>query len=57
MDDVFESGLPAWKSGKIRSARLEQLADELARDKGAEVETEHVNNEPTPPKAGPENQV
>lgn len=32
MDEVFDSGLPAWKSSKIRSARLEQLADEIARE-------------------------
>lgn len=43
MDEVFDSGLPAWRSHKIRSARLEQLAAELARDsKGMEAETEHI---------------
>jgi len=42
MDEVFDSGVPAWKSSKIRSRRLEQLAEELARDKGAEAESEHV---------------
>jgi len=43
MDEVFDSGLPAWRSHKIRSARLEQLAEELARDpKAVEAEREHV---------------
>ena len=43
MDEVFDSGEWAWRSAKIRSARLEQLADELAKDKGAEATSEHVN--------------
>lgn len=38
MDEVFDSGLPAWKSSKIRSARLEQLTDEMARDPKLERE-------------------
>jgi len=43
MDEVFDSGLPAWRSHKIRSARLEQLAEELARDpKAVEAESEHI---------------
>jgi hypothetical protein len=43
MDEVFDSGLPPWRSHKIRSARLEQLAEELARDpKMAEAEGEHI---------------
>jgi len=43
MDEVFDSGLPAWRSHKIRSARLEQLTEELARDpKAAEAESEHI---------------
>ena len=32
MDDVFDSGLPAWKSSQIRTARLERLTEELTRD-------------------------
>ena len=43
MDEVFDSGLPPWRSHKIRSARLEQLAEELARDpKAAEAESVHI---------------
>lgn len=43
MDDVFDSGLPAWKTSKITSQRLEQLAEEIAKgDKGREAEAEHV---------------
>ena len=39
MDEVFDSGFPAWKTSNIRSARLEQLADEFARDsKATEME-------------------
>ena len=38
MDEVFDSGLPAWKSSKIRSARLEQLTDEMAREPKPEPE-------------------
>jgi len=33
MDEVFESGLPAWKSSQLRPGRLENLADELAQDR------------------------
>ena len=44
MDDVFDSGLPAWKSSKIKSHRLEQLAEEIAKgEKGREAEAEHVS--------------
>ena len=43
MDEVFDSGLPPWRSHKIRSARLEHLAEELARDpKVAEAESDHI---------------
>jgi hypothetical protein len=43
MDEVFDSGLPPWRSHKIKSARLEQLAEELARDpKVAEAESDHI---------------
>jgi len=43
MDEVFDSGLPPWRSHKIRSARLEQLTEELARDpKVAEAENERI---------------
>jgi Sugar (and other) transporter len=31
MDDVFDSGLPPWKTSKVTSSRLEQLAEEIAR--------------------------
>src|ERR1700738_1983997 len=35
MDDVFDSGLPPWKTSKLTSSRLEQLAEEIAKgDKG-----------------------
>ena len=43
MDEVFDSGLPPWRSHKIRSARLEHLAEELARDpKVADADSEHI---------------
>ena len=43
MDEVFDSGLPPWRSHKIRSARLEHLAEELARDpKVAEADSVHI---------------
>jgi len=61
MDEIFDSGLPAWKSSKIRSSRLEQLADEIAKDpKGMEGDAEHVNiTSPRPAivAAEPEKQV
>jgi len=42
MDEVFDSGVPAWKSYKIKTNRLENLAEEIARDpKAAEAEAEH----------------
>ena len=42
MDEVFDSGVPAWRSSKIRTNRLEQLVEEIARDpKSAEAEVEH----------------
>jgi hypothetical protein len=64
MDDVFDSGLPAWKTSKISSQRLEQLVEELTKgDKTREAEAEHFS-EPalaTPPAAvvrnEPEKQV
>ena len=50
MDEVFDSGLPAWKSSKIRSARLEQLVDEIARDtKGIEDQSGQVASAPPAP--------
>jgi hypothetical protein len=43
MDEVFDSGVPPWRSHKIRSARLEHLAEELARDpKAVEAESDHI---------------
>jgi hypothetical protein len=42
MDEVFDSGLPAWKSSKIRSARLEQLTEEIAREHKLDREHSHV---------------
>ena len=42
MDEVFDSGVPAWKSSKIRTNRLEQLAEEIAQDpKAVQAEFEH----------------
>ena len=63
MDDIFDSGLPPWKTSKMTSSRLEQLAEEIAKgDKGREVETEHVEPVVTTPAAAvvrnePEKQV
>ena len=51
MDEVFDSGLPAWKSSKIRSARLEQLTDEMARD--PKLEREQVPAAAPPAGASP----
>jgi len=50
MDEVFDSGLPAWKGSKICSARLEQLANEIAREgKVVRIERAHLlSNSPTP---------
>lgn len=63
MDDVFDSGLPPWKTSKVTSSRLEQLAEEIGKgDKVREAEVEYF--EPaftTPPlavlRSEPEKQV
>jgi hypothetical protein len=47
MDEVFDSGLPAWKSHKIRPGRLEKLVAEIARDpKAAEADGETITRIP-----------
>jgi len=51
MDEVFESGLPAWKSSKLQSGRLENLTDELAQDPklaGAEIQRAQSFSTPAP---------
>lgn len=63
MDDIFDSGLPPWKTSKMTSSRSEQLAEEIAKgDKGREAEAEHVEPAVTTPPAAavrnePEKQV
>ena len=34
MDEVFDSGLPAWKSSTVRSALFDRHKDDIAKDKG-----------------------
>lgn len=49
MGEVFESGLPPWKSSKLEAGRLEHLADELAQDpKLAAAEIPHLRSLSTP---------
>ena len=31
MDDVFNSGVPAWRSGRKKTSRLEELETEIER--------------------------
>jgi hypothetical protein len=49
MDDVFDSGLPAWKAGKVES-RLDQVTRDIEKG-GLKVQTRAHEDVAVEPKA------